>query len=534
MQQHYPEIYARMYDDKLEGKLTPERMKYYATLVKQAQIKELDKNPRQRLTRSQRALADQVANAAVNNVDERSTRSRRRSTRSRSRSPAASTTRSSRRNTRSSSTSVRRNQPEEDEYNAEEDEEEEEEDDDDDEPQEEPQPASATYSTTKGQAASRTRSATTVLNQHVLMPRIKAHLRRLRIENFSIQCLGYVDLAVQQYLRTLLEVLVRVKRLRTLDLVGLTHNGQRTSLPIRVTSDPGARLRLIERLARAEEDKQKRLDDAELQATLEAEERAKRQEQEENEKKTKGKGKRKRDDKEAEDAESAMEMGKRIRMEQAREAEEARRAAATQDSAAALALGNVGSRSSNAADGLSQALEKRRAAVNKLQERLEQQNFGQTDDQRLNELRSRAGRLNPAEHDEMKQLAFRWDAVKKLTEHIAIFNKQIVQLQTQLAHSTQMQPSANVSQATYNSTPTVSATTAATTTSSTTSTTTNNNNEATPASVAPTQLVVDAYVRQPISLDDCRLAGEWIPERAMQRYLLARLEATHTLNQQHK
>lgn len=36
MQQHYPEIYARMYDDKLEGKLTPERMKYYATLVKQA------------------------------------------------------------------------------------------------------------------------------------------------------------------------------------------------------------------------------------------------------------------------------------------------------------------------------------------------------------------------------------------------------------------------------------------------------------------------------------------------------------------
>ena len=29
------------------------------------------------------------------------------------------------------------------------------------------------------------------------------------------------------------------------------------ALPIRVTSDPGARLRLIERLARAEEDKQK-------------------------------------------------------------------------------------------------------------------------------------------------------------------------------------------------------------------------------------------------------------------------------------
>jgi hypothetical protein len=95
-----------------------------------------------------------------------------------------------------------------------------------------------------------------------------------------------------------------------LDLVGLSANGQRTSrvavarahdahcycfcvaLPIRVTSDPGARLRLIERTARSDEDEQKvrlrfaavvaaanpkqsqRLEDIELQATLAAEQQA--------------------------------------------------------------------------------------------------------------------------------------------------------------------------------------------------------------------------------------------------------------------
>jgi hypothetical protein len=40
--------------------------------------------------------------------------------------------------------------------------------------------------------------------------------------------------------------------------------------------------------------------------------------------------------------------------------------------------------------------------------------------------------MSNVEREEMRQLEMRWDAVKKLTEHISVFTKQVVQMEQQM------------------------------------------------------------------------------------------------------
>jgi hypothetical protein len=92
-----------------------------------------------------------------------------------------------------------------------------------------------------------------VLNEAVLQQRMHRYLDQSGVRKFQAGILRVMDYAVQARLRAVLEALVRARHLRSRRLAGRSADGSFTTLPLRVTSDPGAALRYAERLMLAAE-----------------------------------------------------------------------------------------------------------------------------------------------------------------------------------------------------------------------------------------------------------------------------------------
>jgi hypothetical protein len=341
-----------------------------------------------------------------------------------------------------------------------------------------------------------------VLNEQVLQQRLHKYLDQAGVRKFEAGVLQALDFAVQARLRSVLEALVRARRLRSHRLAGRTGNNRFTALPVRVTSDPGAALRFAERLMRAAEQYRATADEKALRQQQQQQPNNNGKENDTNDndddgdddgdddddddkegdgggdedddgeddgeddadadvddkKRKRGGAKSKADPKGkrakvAGDGAAAApseemtqaEAARQARLERLKAQEEQRRQQASMDSAAAVALGNVGGAGASSVTGpskeeLQQKLKEREEIRDKIKKRLVELNFKESDRALLLKLRSlKAGPMEPPQVQQLRTLELRWEAFKKLSESASAFAKDIENIQQLLTGNTHQQ-----------------------------------------------------------------------------------------------
>jgi hypothetical protein len=337
-----------------------------------------------------------------------------------------------------------------------------------------------------------------LLNDSVLQQRMHKFLDQSGVRKFQAGILRVLDYAVQARLRGVLEALVRARQLRSRRLAARGADGSFTSLPLRVTSDPGAALRYAERLMRSAEmlraaadrralrDQKRNKRNAENAATgdggggdddeSEEEESDIDEESDESDvvisnedddeddddddddddpdadvddktkKRKRGaaavkrgpgrKGKRSKvvtNDGAAgpSDEMTQAEAARQARLDRLKALEEQQRERASMDSAASVALNNVGVAKDK--DELARKLKEREVTRDTLKKRLGELNFKESERALLLKLRGqKAGQMEKSEVAQLRLIEVRWEAFKKLSEMLSVFAKEIENLNQQL------------------------------------------------------------------------------------------------------
>jgi hypothetical protein len=340
-----------------------------------------------------------------------------------------------------------------------------------------------------------------VLNDSVLQQRMHRYLDQSGVRKFQAGILRVMDYAVQARLRSVLEALVRARHLRSRRLAGRSADGSFTTLPLRVTSDPGAALRYAERLMRAaemyraaadrralreqkrvkkaaaesnnngdgdgDEDESEEFDDDEEESdesdvVISNEDDDEEDEQDDDDdddddpdadvddkskKRKRGaaavkrgparKGKRAKAGAAAagasgpSDEMTQAEAARQARLDRLKALEEQQRERASMDSAASVALNNVGVVKDK--DELQRKLKEREDTRDKLKKRLGELNFKESERALLLKLRGqKSGQMEASEVAQLRMLEVRWEAFKKLSEMVSAFAKEIENLNQQI------------------------------------------------------------------------------------------------------